>query len=160
MAKALKIGRSSNPNRTVLIGPTYWNSVKDIDKLKLPLDQNVIVAIHNYEPFVFTHQGVSWLHFPTGTPCCDPAQQKLITDTLDKSVKWSEANGYPLHLGEFGSFKAADMKSRESYTRFVRDEAEKRGIGWTYWEFASSFGVFDPKAGTWIEPIRRALLDD
>ena len=160
MSKTLKIVRSSNPTRTVLIGPTYWNSVRDLDKLKLPADRNVIVAIHNYDPFPFTHQGVSYMPFPVGPRCCDATQRKMITDALDNAVKWSEAKGYPLHLGEFGSNRAADMVSRENYTRIVRDEAEKRGIGWTYWEFASSFGVFDPKTGTWVEPIRRALLDD
>jgi endoglucanase len=41
----------------------------------------------------------------------------------------------------------------------VRDEAEKRGIGWAYWEFASSFGVYSPKTGNWIEPLRSALFD-
>jgi len=52
------------------------------------------------------------------------------------------------------------MKSREAYARMVRDEAERRGIGWAYWEFASpSFGIYSPQTGSWQEPIRRALLD-
>ena len=52
------------------------------------------------------------------------------------------------------------MQSREAYARIVRDEAEKRGIGWTYWEFASSFGgIYLPEAGGWVEPLRHALLD-
>ena len=39
------------------------------------------------------------------------------------------------------------------------DEAEVRGISWAYWEFASSFGIFDPKTNTWNSEIRRALLN-
>jgi endoglucanase len=121
----------------------------------------VIVSIHNYDPFPFTHQGVEWLPkpFPTGTTCCDAAQHKAITDALDAAVKWSRAKGYPLHLGEFGSYEAADMQSRQAYARIVRDEAERRGIGWTYWEFAASFGIYSPKTGQWVEPLKRALLD-
>jgi endoglucanase len=160
-AQALAAVRASNPNRTVLIGPGGWNAVGELARLRLPQDRNLVVAIHNYDPFPFTHQGVEWLPkpFPTGTPCCDPAQRKAVTDALDTAVKWSREKGYPLHLGEFGAYHAADMKSREAYTRMVRDEAERRGIGWTYWEFAASFGVYSPAEGKWVEPIRRALLD-
>ena len=60
---------------------------------------------------------------------------------------------------EFGTYEKVDMPSRVAYTRFVRDEAERRGIPWTFWEFASEFGVWSPKTGKWVEPLRRALLD-
>jgi endoglucanase len=160
-ARTLAAVRESNPDRAVLIGPGYWNNVRDLPKLRLPRDRNLIVAIHNYDPFPFTHQGITFMPkpFPTGTTCCNAEQRKLVTDALDAARRWNRETGYPLHLGEFGAYSAADMDSRESYTRLVRDEAERRGIGWTYWEFASSFGVYSPEAGTWVEPIRRALLD-
>jgi endoglucanase len=160
--KALAAVRASNPTRAVLIGPGEWNAVGELPKLRLPPDRNLIVSIHNYDPFPFTHQGVESLPkpFPTGTTCCDEKQHKAITDALDAALKWSREKGYPLHLGEFGTYEAADIKSRAAYARIVRDEAERRGIGWTYWEFASpSFGMYTPKTGKWVEPIRHALLD-
>ena len=158
--RVLAAVRASNPTRTVLIGPGGWNGIPDLPKLRLPPDRNLIVAIHNYDPFPFTHQGPEFGdRFPAGATCCDAAQRKGLTDALDAAVRWSRELGYPLHLGEFGANEAADMKSRETYTRMVRDEAERRGIGWTYWEFASKFGVYSPKTGSWVEPIRRALLD-
>lgn len=160
-ARTLAAVRTSNPTRAVLIGPGYWNNVRDLPKLRLPPDRNLIVAIHNYDPFDFTHQGITWLPkpFPTGTTCCNAEQRKAVADALDAARRWNREAGYPLHLGEFGAYNAADMESRASYTRLVRDEAERRGIGWTYWEFASSFGVYSPQEGAWVEPIRRALLD-
>ena len=159
--RVLAAVRASNPTRTVLIGPGEWNSINELRKLRLPPDRNLIVSIHNYDPFNFTHQGIEYMAhpFPTGTTCCDATQRKMVTDALDAAVKWSRKNGYPLHLGEFGAYEAADMKSRATYARLVRDEAERRGIGWAYWEFASSFGIYSPKTGEWIEPLRRALLD-
>jgi endoglucanase len=161
-AQGLAAVRATNPTRAVLIGPGEWNAVRELHKLRLPADRNLIVSIHNYDPFNFTHQGVEYLPnpFPTGTPCCDASQRKQITDALDAARRWSREKGYPLHLGEFGSHKTADMKSRETYARLVRDEAERRGIGWTYWEFgADEFGMYSPVKGEWIEPLRRALLD-
>jgi endoglucanase len=159
--RVLAAVRASNPTRTVLIGPVEWNSIQELPKLRLPPDRNLIVSIHNYDPFKFTHQGIEYMAhpFPTGTTCCDARQRKMVTDALDAAVKWSRDKGYPLHLGEFGAYEAADLKSRATYTRLVRDEAERRGIGWAYWEFASSFGIYSPKTGKWIEPLKQALLD-
>lgn len=160
-SKLLSVVRVTNPTRTVLIGPGEWNSVHELKNLRLPRDRNIIVAIHNYTPFDFTHQGVDHLArpMPTGKTCCDAQQRKAIADALDTAQRWSAASGYPLHLGEFGSYEKADMPSREAYTRIVRDEAERRGIPWAFWEFASTFGVWSPKTGQWVEPLRRALLD-
>jgi len=161
-AKTLAIVRASNPKRIVLIGPGEWNGIPELPKLRLPPDRNLIVSIHNYDPFPFTHQGADWLpqRFPTGVTCCDAGQRKVIADALESAKRWNQANGYPVYLGEFGTFEKVDLASRASYARTVRDEAEKRGIGWAYWELASpSFGMYSPKTGNWVEPIRKALLD-
>lgn len=159
--KSLAIIRESNPTRTVLIGPTYWNNVKHLDQLHVPQDKNVIIAIHSYEPFNFTHQGVSYLPIPLpiGKKCCDDQQKKQITDIATNAEMWNKKYGYPLHLGEFGSTDAGDEASRVQYIRLMRSEFESRGIGWAYWDFATSFGVFSSKKMTWIEPLRAALLE-
>lgn len=159
-ARTLAAVRATNPTRTVLIGPGEWNGIPELPRLRLPKDRHIIVMVHNYDPFPFTHQGTEWMpQFPVGPTCCDAAQRKQITDALDAARRWSDANGYPVYLGEFGSYEKADLKSRANYTRIVREEAERRGIGWAFWEFASDFGMYSPKTGTWVEPLRRALLD-
>jgi endoglucanase len=159
--RVLAAVRSSNPDRTVVIGPVYWNNVRELKSLQLPPDRHLIVTIHNYDPFDFTHQGVPYLgrDIPVGTTCCSARQKAEIVDALETARSWSVRTGYPLYLGEYGSFEQADMNSRAAYTRIVRDEAEKRGIPWAFWEFASTFGVWSPKTGTWVEPLRKALLD-
>jgi endoglucanase len=161
-AKLLAVVRASNPKRVVIIGPGEWNGIPELPKLRLPADRNLIVAVHNYDPFPFTHQGADWLpqKFPVGVACCDASQRKQIADALDAARRWNQSSGYPVYLGEFGTIEHVDMASRANYARAVREEAEKRGIGWTYWELASpSFGMYSPKTGTWHEPIRKALLE-
>ena len=159
--RALAAVRQSNPDRTVLIGPVGWNHPSALKELKLPPDRHLIVSIHEYDPFEFTHQGVPYLgrNLPVGTVCCNGRQKGEIVKGLDTARAWSIKTGYPLYLTEFGSHEKADMDSRVEFTRFVRDEAEKRGIPWAYWEFASNFGTWSPEAGAWIEPLRQALLD-
>ncbi|MCB0566828.1 MAG: cellulase family glycosylhydrolase, partial [Phaeodactylibacter sp.] len=60
-ARAHKIIRSSNPDRTILIGTIYGNQIRHLKDLDLPVeDRNIIVAIHYYSPIQFTHQGAPW----------------------------------------------------------------------------------------------------
>jgi endoglucanase len=161
-ARLLAAVRASNPTRVVLIGPGDWSHPRALPALRLPQDAYLIVAIHSYDPFEFTHQGVTWRPnpFPTGTRCCDEAQRAQVVQALDAAMRWNRANGVPVHLGEFGAYRAGDLASRAAYARLVRDEAERRGIGWAWWEWASDFsGVYDPARHAWVEPLRRALLD-
>lgn len=53
--------RKTNPDRTIFVGPGKWNQVNELKNLKLPEgDRNLIVTVHCYEPFYFTHQGAAW----------------------------------------------------------------------------------------------------
>jgi endoglucanase len=52
--------RETNPNRTLVVEPGDWNKVEELKNLVLPPDDNVIVSVHCYEPYYFTHQGASW----------------------------------------------------------------------------------------------------
>ena len=60
--------RKTNPKRTIFVGPGRWNQVTELPNLKLPEDdRNIIVTIHSYDPFFFTHQGASWTRPQTDT---------------------------------------------------------------------------------------------
>jgi endoglucanase len=152
--------RKTNPQRFIVIGPSSWNSADALAQLQLPNDPRIIVTIHNYNPFKFTHQGASWAgpdaNSWLGTQCCDAAQTAEIVAPLDKAKQWA-GNRWPLWLGEFGAYEKAPFDARVRHTRLVRDEAEKRGITWAYWEIASGFGIWDPNAKVWRTALRDAL---
>jgi endoglucanase len=159
-ARALAAVRETNPTRVVLIGPDDWNHPRGLARLRLPADRNLIVTFHSYDPFEFTHQGVPWRQpvLPKGLRCCDEAQRQQLREALDNASAWSRAQGVPLFLGEFGAYREAPMASRAAYAQMVREEAEARGIGWAWWEFASDFSpVWDAAKQQWVEPIRQAL---
>lgn len=159
-ARALTAVRETNPERVVLIGPDDWNHPRGLARLQLPADRHLIVTIHSYDPFDFTHQGVPWRQpvLPVGKPCCDGAQRQHLREALDSATAWSRAQGVPLFLGEFGAYREAPMAARAAYARLVREEAEARGMGWAWWEFASDFSpVWDAAKQQWVEPIRQAL---
>lgn len=159
----LKAVRESNPIRAVIVGPPFWNGIWALPKLKLPDDANLIVTVHYYEPFKFTHQGATWASAEVrnlsgvkweGTE----AEQKRLRGDFDKAAEWAKANKRPIFLGEFGAFEKADMASRARWTAAVVKEAEARGWSWAYWEFAAGFGVFDRAKNAWREPLLRAMI--
>lgn len=161
--KALAAIRATNPTRTVIVGPTHWNRIDDLPLLKLPeSDRHILVTIHYYEPFKFTHQDAPWVNGSKpwrGTRWAGTQLEKqVVTETFTKAAEWGKKNRRPLYLGEFGAFEAADMSSRATWTNHVAREAERLGIAWSYWEFGSGFGAYNRAAREWREPLREALV--
>lgn len=161
-AETLGVIRKSNPTRAVIVGPGHWNAISHLEKLELPeADRHLIVTVHFYEPFAFTHQGASWTDRKDklgvdwlGTP----EEVAALDRTLDRAVAWCQANQRPLLLGEFGAYDRAPMESRVRWTAAVARAAEARGWSWAYWQFDSDFVLYDVKKDAWVEPILGALI--
>ena len=55
--------RAIDPARILVVSPGNWGQVSELDRLRLPdADERLIVTIHCYEPFHFTHQGAGWVN--------------------------------------------------------------------------------------------------
>jgi len=160
--KAIALIRKTNPNRAVLVAPVGYNRINQLRNLKLPSgDRNLIVSVHYYEPFQFTHQGAGWVKrkIPTGTKWLGTDEEKAaIRNDFEEARRWSKENNIPVNVGEFGAYYKADMASRVRWTAFVRGEAERCGMSWNYWEFCSSFGIYDPDTGKWRKELFEALI--
>ena len=59
-AQAIPEIRQTNPHRTIFVEPGGWGDIGQLKNLVLPPDDNVIVSVHCYQPFYFTHQGATW----------------------------------------------------------------------------------------------------
>lgn len=160
LGRTLAAVRAKDSRRMVVIGPAEANTAQDLVRLELPDDSALIVTIHDYQPFDFTHQGASWVEhpLPVGVKCCDRGQIDRLLLQLDIAAAWGRQHHRPIYLGEFGSIDQADMDSRAVFTRTMRDAAEQRGMSWAYWEYDAGFGVYDLKARQWRQLLRDALL--
>jgi endoglucanase len=91
-ARAISEIRKTNPGRTIFVEPGGWGSISQLKNLVLPPDDNVIVSVHCYDPFYFTHQGASWagpLVKVTGIQFPGPPAKPLVPDAslhLPKAV--------------------------------------------------------------------------
>ena len=161
--KMLAAIRKSNPARPVIVGPPFWNGIWALDKLQLPNDKNLILTVHFYDPFEFTHQGAGFVKDANkwkGRKWPQSADEEAkILKSFDQAAAWAKKHDRPVFLGEFGTYQEADMDSRSRWTRFVTREAEKRGFSWSYWEFCAGFGAYDPKTDMWRAPLKAALVE-
>jgi len=67
-----------------------------------------------------------------------------VVYSVNANPNLSARTGYPVWVGEFGAFEAVPQDDRVRYTRTIRDEIERRGMTWAYWELAGGFGFIDP----------------
>lgn len=61
VADLMTVVRETNPTRKVIVGPVGFNHISRLGTLVLPDDPYLIATVHLYEPFVFTHQGATWV---------------------------------------------------------------------------------------------------
>lgn len=164
-ADALATIRTSNPSRAVLVGVANWGGLGSLAELVLPEDEHLILTIHYYEPFTFTHQGASWVG--------GNAQDWLGTTWEDTNLERQEielqfqylnifasTHDIPVHIGEFGAYSRADLASRVKWTTFLARWFEEQGYSWAYWEFSAGFGIFNPSTNTYLQPLADALLSN
>ncbi|MCE9604412.1 MAG: glycoside hydrolase family 5 protein [Planctomycetia bacterium] len=160
----LTVVRRTNPTRTVVVGPVAWNGIGELKSLELPeADRHLLVTVHYYGPFAFTHQGAHWIDAksrpPIGTRWSGTeAEREAVTRDFDTAALWGLKHRRPIYLGEFGALGKADLESRARWTKFIAEEAASRRMGFAYWEFCSGFGAYDSARHAWIEPLREALV--
>ncbi len=151
----LKIVRSNNPHRKVIIGPGGWNSFSNIRHLALPPDPNLIVTFHYYNPLKFTHQGIPQIQSsrtikePTVTWGTSD-EKTALGKYLDSIKKWSLDNKREILIGEFGVFSAAPSGSRIEWNSNLISGAEERSIGWCYYQFEGQFGIYSRSGESWL----------
>ncbi len=158
--RLLDIVRQHNKTRWVIIGSAGWGSLEALMKSDPPKDPKVMTTFHYYDPFEFTHQGATWVpgNYPTGIRWSGQSAERMaISRDMRTAAAWRDKTGMPILLGEFGAISKADDVSRGRWAEVVRAEAERQGIAWCYWEWATGFPAYDTTREQWIPEMRRAL---
>lgn len=61
-AETIAAIRTIDPQRILVVSPGKWGGIRELDNLRLPDgDDRLVVTVHCYEPFHFTHQGAPWV---------------------------------------------------------------------------------------------------
>ena len=159
LAELIGVVRETNPHRTLLVSTPNLGQSWTLGSLQLPdNDWNLIVEFHYYLPHTFTHQGLAYAMAGDshgvewhGTD----AEKAPILKDLDYCKRWSEKNGRPINMGEYGVVNTADEASRARYLGFIQEVARERGISSHLWGYREIFMIRDRQSGEW----NRSILD-
>jgi endoglucanase len=161
-AEALQVIRKVSPSRAVLLGTAEWGGTAALAKLKVPKDEHLILTLHYYSPFPFTHQGAEWVSNSMpwlGTKWENTeAEQTEIKNDITEAITVAKANNMPLHVGEFGAYNKADQNSRVLWTSFIPRWLESKEVSWAYWDFSAGFGIYNTVTKSILQPLADALL--
>lgn len=160
--KVLKIIRRENPERNVVIGTTQWSAVETLGSLELPRDAHLIVSVHYYSPFRFTHArdrgGDVGSLPPVRFQGTREDMQKIQTD-FEQIQSWRKRTGRPVILGEFGVCnRCGSREDRQRWVSMVSNAARQRNIPHIYWSFDGPFGVFEFSLEKWEKAIVAAQM--
>lgn len=135
------------PNHTLIIGGNNWNSksgLTGIDKLQ---DPDIIYTYHDYDPWTFTHAGMSWTT-PSYMPVLTFPRAGFPNDINDlinsvASVKmWADTSGVPVMLGEFGVSTGALAADRCRWVQTISLACQNNSIPWYYWDAVTNNDAF------------------
>jgi endoglucanase len=158
--RVLSMVRQSNPTRIVILSGDDWATTKGLKNLYIPPDPNIMVSVHYYDPFKFTHQGASWTDkpLPVGATWGSEKDIKDLAAYADALAKWQEKHKVPIYFGEFGVIDNVSVAQRAKWTAAVRSAMEAVNISWCYFDFATGFHAFDQRRGIWSPLILDALV--
>jgi endoglucanase len=100
-----------------------------------------------------------WFRRYNSTPAAEnPGGPSAVLAEFAMARAFAERTKRPLYMGEFGTGDVIDIASRARWTRLVREEAERQGMGWAYWDDGGRFKVYDRKTGAWNPELTAALM--
>lgn len=127
--------RQVDTTHYIVIGPAGWNSYNNLSEMPDYDDDKLIYTFHFYDPFLFTHQGATWVDpsmeaiedvpFPYDPTTMPPKPEQYtgtwvgnlfdnydqegtaerIRELIDIAVRFREERGAALFCGEFGVYQ-------------------------------------------------------
>jgi endoglucanase len=92
-AAAITAIRATNPRRLVVVDTVFWADPSKISSLTLPNDANLLVAVHLYEPKLFSFQGKSWIgqeYMTTGVIFPGPPPSPITPVAAATAASWAK----------------------------------------------------------------------
>jgi endoglucanase len=137
---------------TIIVGPSNWNSIYDLDLLPKYSDTKLIYTFHFYDPFIFTHQGASWpvpsLSNLAGVPFPSSANNM---PSLPKDLKGTQIET------DYNNYKVdGTVENLKKVIDIVNAFKNKRNVN----VFCGEFGVYKPNCKDtdrvyWYEVVRK-----
>jgi endoglucanase len=144
----------NNQYRQLMVpGYAASSSLNALQAIQLPEDDNIILSVHAYLPYLMALDGGDTKSFdPTN------ANDTKDIDNLVKNVNdLFISKGIPAIIGEFGSVNKDNLADRVALAEYYVKAAHQYNIPCIWWDnnaFSSgeTLGLYDRRANKWIYP--------
>ena len=146
----------NNASRFLLV-PTYCAviSKETFQELVLPPDDRVMVSVHMYQPFSFTHNNSTVPNWNPGNLVDTDPVDRAMADLNQYLVK----KGIPVIISEFGAIDKQNEIDRINWTQYVEKKAAKLKIPCFWWDnggkkdaWSREFSLINRYTGEWLFP--------
>ena len=151
--------RQEAPRHTIIYGPADYQHIDALSALKPLTEQNIVYAVHFYEPMIFTHQGLNWSDDPLRHLAKVPFPATLSDPPVARLVGTLVAEG----RGEAAALLKSGLRSpwTEERVRHIIARAANWARVHSRPVIINEFGVLAWKAdpadrARWIATVRRA----
>ncbi len=165
--------RTEDTTHFIIVGGANWNNYNNLKNIPVYKDHKLIYTFHFYDPFIFTHQGATWVspsmislsgvpfpYRPGPMPSAESFKgtwvEKSLTnyskegtpqrvkELIDVAVTFSKSRNVPIFCGEFGVYILnSDNNDRVAWYKLVVDYLNEKKIPWTMWDYKGTFGLFN-----------------
>ncbi|WP_336487914.1 glycoside hydrolase family 5 protein [Methylobacterium nigriterrae] len=147
--------RTIAPGHTLIYGPTFFQRPEALDAITPLEDENIIYAVHFYDPVSFTHQGQSWEANPA------PVRQRIPFPSTSADLASAVAS-----LRQRGHAAAADNLAEEYREPWTQERIDAILAGVAAWSarndravIVNEFGVLSFRAApearaAWVAAVR------
>jgi len=170
LKRAVLAIREYAKENTIIYGGICWNSISSIKLLEKPIDDNILITFHFYEPLIFTHQKAHWVKamdpneevaYPESMDYYKAKSAKLgfqgsgVNDTkltkmgepfleelLSDGIKDAEELGVKLYCGEFGAYPFfVDKDVRLRWYKDICSIFKEHNIANCHWCYKGDFPI-------------------
>jgi len=156
---ALAAIRLTNPTRPVIVGGEGYSGIGSLATLPMPADPNVVATFHAYDPFMFTHQGATFITPtpPLGRAFGSAADIAELNGNLQAVRNFMAATGRVPFLGEYGANDdpAIPVSERIKYYGTITAAYASIGVQSCAWAYTNTFKLRD--GNHWIPGLVEAL---
>ncbi len=143
-AKIIQAIRSVDQETPILVGGMNYSSLDWLPALDRMADSRVVYAVHNYEPYNYTHQTARGKKSYPGRFSPDGAgttnvNKDWLTQKLSVIGEFQRDRGAPVAVNEFGATRW--VKGAELYFRDSSDIFEGHGVNHALWLWETSLKI-------------------
>lgn len=161
--ETVRASGGENSGRYLLL-PTYCarTGTDALEGFRMPEGERLIVSLHLYEPYGFTHQ-------ESGSADFSPDSEKdtrAIDQTFRDVERLFACKGIPVIITEFGARDKDNEDARIRWARYILEAARPLGIPCVWWdaggrpEEEKSFSLYDRYGRVWLFPDLTAALTE